>query len=144
MIQMPEPRGNIFTWPVRVYWEDTDAGGVVYHAAYVRFLERARTEWLRALYIGQQELREQLGVQFVVHGMELRFSAPARLDDLLAVTVEPTDNRAASFTTLQQVRREPQGALLVQARVRIACVDARQWRPCAIPGEIAGFLEQSD
>lgn len=139
---MTDQRSDAFSWPVRVYWEDTDAGGVVYHAAYVRFLERARTEWLRALHIGQQALREQFGVLFVVHGMELRFAAPARLDDLLAVTVEPVDSRAASFTALQQVRREPQGALLVKARVRIACVDARLWRPCAIPGKIAGFLEQ--
>lgn len=141
---MPERRDDAFSWSVRVYWEDTDAGGVVYHAGYVRFLERARSEWLRAWRIGQQELRERLGVLFVVHGMELRFVAPARLDDLLDVSVEPVDCRAASFTALQQVRREPQGALLVQARVRIACVDAEKWRPCAIPAEIAAFLEQSD
>lgn len=137
---MTESARDAFRWPVRVYWEDTDAGGVVYHAAYVRFLERARTEWLRALHMGQQELRDRLGVLFVVHGMELRFLAPARLDDLLAATVEPTRCRSASFGVDQQIRREPTGTVLVQARVRIACVDARAWRPCAIPAEILALL----
>src|SRR5690349_18850386 len=73
----------VFAWPVRVYWEDTDAGGVVYHARYLHFLERARTEWLRASGFGQNDLKAGEGVVFVVHAMDIRFNAPARLDDLL-------------------------------------------------------------
>ncbi len=88
---MPDSRLPIpvFSWPVRVYWEDTDAGGVVYHARYLHFLERARSEWLRASGIGQQQLRDEAGIVFVVHRMEIDFKAPARLDDLLTATVQP-------------------------------------------------------
>lgn len=125
--------GKPFSLPVRIYWEDTDAGGVVYHARYLHFLERARTEWLRAAGIGQQELREKLDVAFVVHRMELDFRAPARLDDVAVATVEPIEWRAASFLVWQELRSEPDGKLLVEARVRIACIDARRFRPRPIP-----------
>lgn len=122
-----------FSIPVRIYWEDTDAGGVVYHARYLHFLERARTEWLRATGVGQQALREQFGIVFVVHRMELDFNAPARLDDLLAATVEPVERRSASFVVRQELHREPGSRPLVEARVRIACIDARRFRPRPIP-----------
>ncbi|MGB0132939.1 tol-pal system-associated acyl-CoA thioesterase [Dokdonella sp.] len=122
-----------FIWPLRVYWEDTDAGGVVYHAGYLRFFERARTEWLRAAGIGQQALREEHGVVFVVHGMDIRFNRPARLDDLLEASVVVTEMRSASFKVEQALRRSTEEPVLVDARVRIACVDHDRWRPCAIP-----------
>jgi acyl-CoA thioester hydrolase len=123
----------VFAWPVRVYWEDTDAGGVVYHARYLHFLERARSEWLRAGGIGQQQLRDEAGIVFVVHRMELTFSAPARLDDLLTATVLPVERRSASFVVRQELLREPEPRALVEARVRIACLDAARFRPRPIP-----------
>lgn len=123
----------VFAFPCRVYWEDTDAGGVVYHARYLHFLERARTEWLRTAGFGQQQLRDEAGVVFVVHRMELDFNAPARLDDLLAATVQVEGVRSASFVVRQQLRREPEPRALVEARVRIACLDAQCFRPCPIP-----------
>ena len=132
-----------FNFPVRVYWEDTDAGGVVYHARYLHFLERARTEWLRAAGIGQQALREQDGVVFVVHKMELNFNAPARLDDLLTATVLPLERRSASFVVAQDLRREPEARALVQARVRVACLDAAAFRPRAIPEHLLDVIAQS-
>jgi acyl-CoA thioester hydrolase len=122
-----------FIWPLRIYWEDTDAGGVVYHASYVRFFERARTEWLRAAGMGQQTLLEQHGLVFVVHGMDLRFIRPARLDDMLEASVSVTEVRSTSFKVEQLLRRADDGTLLVSARVRIACLDQRRWRPHPIP-----------
>lgn len=129
-LAIPDSR---FSIPVRVYWEDTDAGGVVYHARYLHFLERARSEWLRAGGFGQQALREELGVVFVVHRMELDFNAPARLDDLLVATVEPAERRSASFVVRQALRRGSEAKPLVDARVRVACVDATRFRPRPIP-----------
>ena len=124
---------RLFAWACRVYWEDTDAGGVVYHARYLHFLERARTEWFRAIGSGQQALREEHGVVFVVHRMEIAFNAPARLDDLLGASVELEACRSASFFVRQQLRREPESLPLVEARVRIACVDAERFKPRPIP-----------
>lgn len=118
---------------MRVYWEDTDAGGVVYHAGYLRFLERARSEWLRAAGIGQQALREELGIVFVVHSIDIRFHRPARLDDALTATVDVEELRSASFSVHQTLSRDGEDAVLVDARVRIACLDASHWRPRPIP-----------
>lgn len=122
-----------FSWPIRVYWEDTDAGGVVYHAGYLRFFERARSEWLRASGIGQQKLREELGIVFVVHSMDIRFNRPARLDDALQATVAVKELRSASFSVTQTLLRGPDEKSLVDATVRIACLDAEGWRPRSIP-----------
>ena len=131
-----DPASAVFAWPARVYWEDTDAGGVVYHARYLHFFERARSEWLRAAGYGQQQLREETGIVFVVHRMELSFNAPARLDDLLTATVVPGERRSASFVIHQELRREPEPRALVEARVRIACLDAARFRPCPIPNHL--------
>jgi acyl-CoA thioester hydrolase len=139
----PASGSPIFAFPVRVYWEDTDAGGVVYHARYLHFLERARTEWLRASGIGQQALRERDGVVFVVHAMELRFNAPARLDDLLTATVVPTERRSASFVVAQELRREPEARALVEAVARIACLDAAAFRPRPIPDHLLDVIAKS-
>ena len=129
-----------FTWPIRVYWEDTDAGGVVYHARYLHFLERARSEWLRAAGVGQQQARTELGIVFVVHSMEIAFNAPARLDDLLTATVQPADCRSASFIVHQLLRREPEARALVEARVRIACLEAATFRPRPIPEHLLDVI----
>jgi acyl-CoA thioester hydrolase len=129
----PVHQEPVFVWPVRVYWEDTDAGGVVYHAGYLRFFERARSEWLRAAGIGQQKLREELEIVFVVHSMDIRFNRPARLDDALHATVAVQELRSASFSVAQTLLRADDETSLVDASVRIACLDAKRWRPTPIP-----------
>lgn len=96
---------SVFAWPVRIYWEDTDAGGVVYHANYVRFMERARTEWLRAQGIDQMALREATSLGFVVRDMHLDFHRPARLDDELLITVDVKERRSASMLFGQEIVR---------------------------------------
>jgi acyl-CoA thioester hydrolase len=132
-ISAPGSPFTVFTWPVRVYWEDTDAGGVVYHASYLRFLERARSEWLRNHGVAQQRLRAEHGILFVVCEMNLRFLAPARLDDELDVTVEKFARRSASIAFAQCILRPADGARLIEADVRAACIDAEGFRPCRIP-----------
>ena len=94
-----------FQWPVRVYWDDTDAGGVVYHAQYLAFMERARSEWMRAIGHGQELLRERDGLVFVVRAMQVDFRSPARLDDALQVSVELRECRRASLLLRQEIRR---------------------------------------
>ena len=126
-----------FSWPTRVYWEDTDAGGVVYHARYVAFLERARTEWVRALGHGQESLRNELGLVFAVRGMQIDFRKPARLDDALEVTASLVTCRRASLVFAQRIERD--GQLLLDAQVRIAALDASSFRPRAIPDAL--YLE---
>ena len=121
----------MFSWPTRVYWEDTDAGGVVYHAQYLAFLERARTEWLRHLGKGQERLRSEHDLVFAVRAMRIDFRAPARLDDLLAVSVAVRDCRKASLVFAQAIHRD--GALLLDAEVRVAALRASDFRPRPIP-----------
>ena len=124
---------RVFSWPVRIYWEDTDAGGVVYYANYLRFLERARTEWLRSLGIDQSRVREDLGVVFVVRDIAVEYLAPARLDDELESTIDAVERRSASMTFVQRILRRSDGAVLVTARVRVACVAAADFKPQRIP-----------
>ncbi len=133
---MPQPAAADFAWRLRVYWEDTDAGGVVYHAGYLRFMERARSEWLRARGVDQIRLRESSGLGFVVRDMHLDFFAPARLDDELDVSVVVQNVRRASLTFMQSVRRYGDHAELVRAGVRVACVDIGQMRPAPIPDKL--------
>ena len=124
-----------FAWAARVYWEDTDAGGVVYYANYLRFLERARTEWLRSRGIVQQQLAAQKSLQFMVLRATVDYRAAARLDDLLAVTVEPRPDTRTTAIFRQCVFRETedgragQRELLVEAEIRVVCVDAKTLRP---------------
>jgi acyl-CoA thioester hydrolase len=133
---------SIFSWPVRVYYEDTDMSGVVYHAGYLRFLERARTEWLRALGFSQERLKDELGVVFTVAGLQIDYLRPARLDDSLEATVELEGRKRASLNFVQTLKRvgnvnTPGGAvLLTEARVRVACVAKDTFRPCALPDGI--------
>ena len=124
-----------FVWPVRVYWEDTDAGGIVFYANYLKFFERARTEWLRSRGIGQASLREATGGMFVVSDAQLRYLNPARLDDELLVTAQPFDIGRASLTIQQRAwRHGPDGPLLLcEGSIRIGWVDATRHRPLRIP-----------
>ena len=131
-----------FEWPVRIYWEDTDAGGIVFYANYLRFFERARTEWLRSFGLSQQVLREQTGGMFVVTDVRLRYLQPARLDDQLLVTSNLQEKGRASLTIGQQalLNREhmnpSEPVLLNEATVRIGWVDAATMRPSRIPATI--------
>ncbi|MDF3980723.1 tol-pal system-associated acyl-CoA thioesterase [Luteibacter sp. PPL201] len=120
-----------FTWPVRIYWEDTDAGGLVYHANYVRYMERARTEWMRAQGMDQRTFRETTGLAFVIRDMQLDFLRPARLDDELLVSVDVKERRSASILFDQAVVRGD--AVLVRATVRAACVNLDTMRPALVP-----------
>ena len=132
---MAEP----FVWPVRVYWEDTDAGGVVYHAQYIAFMERARSEWLRAGGLHQDALRQREDLVFVVRAMDVDFRAPARLDDQLSVSVHLLECRGASLVLAQRIERG--GALLVEASVKIAALRASSFRPCALPDFLLSQLK---
>jgi acyl-CoA thioester hydrolase len=126
----------VFSWPVRVYWEDTDAGGVVYHAAYLRFLERARTEWLRTCGLEQARVREEYGILLVVADMQVKFLAPARLDDELRAGITAFTRRSASMRFAQCILRPADGALLIEADVRAACIDAASYKPRRIPDSL--------
>ena len=128
-----------FSWPTRIYWEDTDAGGVVYHARYVAFMERARTEWMRALGYGQETMRCGDGQVFVVRAMNLDFLKPAKLDDALTTTVEPLQCRRASLLMAQAVMRDDQ--VLATAQVRLAAVGARDFRPQALDDTLYAVLK---
>lgn len=129
----------IFTHPARVYWEDTDAGGVVYHARYLAFLERARTEWLRAQGYGQELLRREFALVFAVRAMTIEFRLPARIDDLLSVSVVLRDCRRASLALAQTIERD--GVRLLDAEVRIAALDADSFKPRAIPAALYPLLK---
>ncbi|HET7843717.1 MAG TPA: tol-pal system-associated acyl-CoA thioesterase [Xanthomonadales bacterium] len=127
---------SAFAWPIRVYFEDTDAGGVVFHASYVNFLERARTEWLRARGVSQRTLAAERGLLFAIAGLEVRFREPARLDDELLATCELTRKGGASLEFRQQIIRRMDNAVLADARVRAACLDAASFRPRPLPEDL--------
>lgn len=129
----------VFTWPVRVYWEDTDAGGIVFYANYLKFFERARTEWLRALGVGQARMKEEAGGMFVVSETSVRYLAPARLDDELLVTAQLQASGRASLIIAQEARRGD--TLLAVGTIRIGWVDAATLRPGRIPDAILTVLQ---
>ncbi|MBW7982563.1 tol-pal system-associated acyl-CoA thioesterase [Enterobacillus tribolii] len=130
----------LFRWPVRIYYEDTDAGGVVYHARYVAFYERARTEMLRQHNFNQQQLLSE-HVAFAVRRMTVEYISPARLDDLLEVRTEITAMRGASLTFAQCIV-DSQGKVLSEAEVLIACIDLNQMKPIALPKSIVAEFKQ--
>lgn len=136
-------RGSGFALPLRVYYEDTDCSGIVYHAAYLRFMERARTEWLRALGFEHDRLRESHGVMLVVSKLAIDYRRPARLGDALAASVAVARIGRASLLLDQEVRREP-GETLCIASVRIACVDTGARRARAIPESLSSELLRDD
>jgi acyl-CoA thioester hydrolase len=125
---------SAFVWPARVYWEDTDGGGVVYYANYLKFMERARTEWLRAKGFSQAELAASLGVLFTVVELQLAYRKAARLDDALTITCEPATEGRATLRFAQQVKRVDE--VLAEGSVRVACVDAQTFKPRRIPEAI--------
>jgi len=136
---------SVFRWPARVYWEDTDGGGIVYYANYLRFLERARSEWLRARGHSQLQLARDRGVVFTVVSLAVDYRAPARLDDELEITCEPRADGAASLRFAQRIYRAPAAGcaaelLLLEASVRVACVDMRTMRPQRLPEFLASAL----
>lgn len=130
------PRAG-FTWPVRVYYEDTDLGGVVYYANYLKFLERARSEWLRHLGVSQVRLLETERLLFAITGVDIRYLKPARFEDELTVTVELERLRRASMSFRQAIYRGGvDGELLCTAQVTAACLDADAMRPRALPAHL--------
>ena len=141
MDQSTSPGAPAFSFTVRVYWEDTDAGGVVFYANYLKFFERARTEWLRHLGFEQERLRHEQRMLFVVTRTELQYRAPARLDDQLRVTVRPEPAGRASLVVHQQAWRG--ATLLAEGSIRIGCVDADSFRPRRMPDELINTLSQA-
>ena len=131
---MTDAHAAHFTHPIRIYWEDTDAGGVVFYANYLKFFERARTEWLRARGFEQETLRAAQRVMFVVAETQVRYLRPARLDDVLQVTVDVQDAGRASLDIAQVAWRG--GERLCEGRIRIGCVDTDSFKPRRIPAEL--------
>lgn len=134
----------MFVWPVRVYYEDTDSGGVVYYANYLKFMERARTEWLRERGFEQDALLVEQRLMFAVRSLSVDYHRPARFNDLLAVASQVVEARGASFLFEQTIQRDASAEILCSARVRIACIDAETFRARRIPrrlmGEIGGIV----
>ena len=128
-----------FEFPIRVYWEDTDAGGIVFYANYLKFFERARTEWLRALGYSQARLKQEESLLFTVVGMTLDFLKPARLDDQLQVRSQVRLAGGASVEFAQEILRDSERILA--ATVRVACLDAATFRPRRLPAALRGSLE---
>lgn len=122
-----------FYWPVRVYYEDTDSGGVVYYANYLKFMERARTEWLRSMGFEQDRLLREEGVLFAVRRAELDLRRPGRFNDELLIKSAINKHRKASMTFVQEITNGQNGQLLCSGKVQVACVKADGFRPCAIP-----------
>jgi acyl-CoA thioester hydrolase len=132
----------MFVWPVRVYYEDTDTGGVVYYANYLKFMERARTEWLRSLGFEQDALMHDAGIIFAVRSVEVDYLRPARFNDALTVTAEVVHSGGASITFRQEVRRGDE--VLCRGKVKIASLDAQTLRPKPAPAAILAAVEQRD
>jgi acyl-CoA thioester hydrolase len=135
---MADDMPTVFDWTVRVYYEDTDAGGIVFYANYLKFFERARTEWLRAAGIGQQELLDAEGMAFVVKNASIDYVAPARLDDEIKLTTTIQKLGRASVHFFQQAWRGEQ--LLTTANVKVGCVDAKTMRPRSLPDAVAAKM----
>jgi acyl-CoA thioester hydrolase len=129
---------SLFSWPVRVYYEDTDAGGIVYYANYLKFFERARTEWLRAAGVSQQAMLDEHGAGFVVKRAQIDYHASARLDDEITLTLEIARFGPASVVFSQQALRGE--LLLASALVKVGCVDLNTLRPRAVPIEAAAKM----
>jgi len=144
---MPDTTQPPFSFPLRVYWEDTDAGGIVFYANYLKYFERARTEWLRSLGHEQERLRVETGAMFVVTDTAVSYRSPARLDDLLDVTVHVKHAGLAQMTISQQAwRSNAQGkkTLLAEGTIRIACVNAGTFRPQRVPISITRSLQKNN
>ena len=138
--ELSQPHPHLFTWPVRVYYEDTDGVGVVYYANYLRYLERARTEWLRALGFEQTDIAARHGVVFVVRSLQIEYLAPARFNDALNISVELVAPGASQIVMQQRVMCEKD--TLVEARARLACVSHSTIKPVRIPADIRAKISE--
>ena len=132
-----------FNWPVRVYYEDTDAGGVVYYANYLKFLERARTEYLRSLGFEQDQLKQEYGIIFAVHSLSIQYLKPAVFNDALTVTAEIIDMGRARLTFKQMITKDNDNTGICSAQVSIACLNAETFTPARIPVHIVEVLNGS-
>ena len=130
----------VYSLSVRVYYEDTDAGGVVYYANYLRFMERARTEWLRALGVEQDELSTSQGVVFAVRSATVDYLKPARFNDSLEVTVSPGRRGAASIVFHQEVRRQDE--ILCRGEIKIACINIENFSPTPMPESVIARVKE--
>ncbi len=139
MIESEQSRQGNFSIPIRVYYEDTDAGGLVYYANYLKFMERARTEWLRRLGFEQDALSAEEGVIFAVRAVKVDFYKPGRFNDLLQATVNIRRRGGASLTLKQEVQRN--STTLCEAEVKLACLDARSFSPRPIPNRVVAQLD---
>lgn len=135
---------NGFSWPVRVYYEDTDAGGVVYYANYLKFMERARTEWLRVLGHEQDELIARDDVLFAVRHIEIDYLQPARLNDALKIDVELIETSGTTLTLAQQITKQDEPGVLCKGKVKIVCLKASTFKPCALPPSIRTMLRDKE
>jgi acyl-CoA thioester hydrolase len=137
-MKAPRP-GETFRFPIRVYYEDTDAAGVVYYANYLKFMERARTEWLSSLGFELAAIEREHGIVFVVHRVEIDFRRPAQLSDRLDVTLALDELGRARMRVTQDIRRG--GEILTRAGVALACLDPSAWRPARIPAPLYARME---
>ena len=128
-----------FSFPVRIYFEDTDSGGVVYHANYLKFMERARTEWLRSIGIDQRHLKHQERIMFVVHRIDIQYKLPARFNDDLIVKSELIDIGSSKIEFRQMIYRDHE--LLIDASVDVACIDSEKFKPVRIPSTVKQTME---
>ncbi|MBE2294899.1 MAG: tol-pal system-associated acyl-CoA thioesterase [Phycisphaerales bacterium] len=126
----------MFVWPVRIYYEDTDSGGVVYYANYLKFMERARTEWLRARGFEQDALLREQRLLFAVRTLRVDYHRPARFNDLLEVVSQIAEAGGASLTFAQDIRRAGSSEVLCSARVKVACIDAEHFRTRRLPRQL--------
>ena len=129
-------KSSTFLWPVRVYYEDTDSGGVVYYANYLKFMERARTEWLRSLGLEQDEFIAREAVIFAVRSVQVDYLHPARFNEALTVSAEVVEQGRASLTFEQKIRRNDDETILCQGRIRLACLDSNSFKPRALPAPL--------
>ena len=128
-----------FSFPVRIYFEDTDSGGVVYHSNYLKFMERARTEWLRSVGIDQRHLKHEELIMFVVHRIDIQYKLPARFDDELVVKSELIDIGSSKIEFRQMIYRDAE--MLIDAHVDIACIDSEKFKPVRIPYTVKQTME---
>jgi acyl-CoA thioester hydrolase len=130
-----------FLWPIRVYYEDTDSGGVVYYANYLKFMERARTEMLRHKGFEQDRLRDEENILFVVRSVEMDLLQAARFNEQLQIKTRIAESTRTSITFEQHIHRHGEGKALCSGRIRVACIDAQRWKPVAIPKQLLQELE---
>lgn len=135
---------NTFLWPVQVYYEDTDSGGVVYYANYLKFMERARTEWLRNLGFEQDELIEKNSVLFAVRSVQIDYLAPARFNERLIVSARPVNAGRVSLAFEQTITRKNEDKPLCQGQIKIVSLNSKTFKPCPLPPELAACIKSGE